>query len=254
MNDQPNTSTREAVASVGSAITAAVAQVTDQPTMRVSCEDHDGKTITTPPFTMDDLEATTETLRGANAQRAVTAAAAQVTDELTAEVANLVIREGKCSSSFVQRKFSIGYNRASRIVEVLEALGVVTAADHVGKREVVLTEVPQDLIRAAAAQKTLERLKASTPLKETSEDKAVSDAAYRVSADELRQFIEHIERLDAEKKDLAEQQKEVMAEAKGRGYDTKIIRKVIALRKREPDDIAEEDAVLEMYKEALGMS
>ena len=59
---------------------------------------------------------------------------------------------------------------------------------------------------------------------------------------------------EAEKKDLAEQQKEVMAEAKARGYDTKVMRKVIALRKREPDDIAEEEAVLEMYKEALGMS
>lgn len=45
-----------------------------------------------------------------------------------------------------------------------------------------------------------------------------SDASYRVTADELRSFIERIERLDAEKKDLAEQQKEVMAEAKSRGY------------------------------------
>lgn len=81
----------------------------------------------------------------------------------------------------------------------------------------------------------------------------ISDASYRVTADELRQFVERIERLDAEKKDLAEQQKEVMAEAKGRGYDTKVLRKIIALRKRDSDDIAEEEAVLEMYKEALGM-
>ncbi|MEP5730973.1 MAG: DUF2312 domain-containing protein [Sulfitobacter sp.] len=79
------------------------------------------------------------------------------------------------------------------------------------------------------------------------------DATYRVTANELRQFVERIERLDAEKKDLAEQQKEVMAEAKARGYDTKVMRKVIALRKRDADDIAEEEAVLEMYKEALGM-
>lgn len=78
--------------------------------------------------------------------------------------------------------------------------------------------------------------------------------SYRVTADELRQFIERIERLDAEKKDLAEQQKEVMAEAKARGYDTKVMRKVIALRKRDRDEIAEEEAVLEMYKEALGMA
>jgi uncharacterized protein (UPF0335 family) len=79
------------------------------------------------------------------------------------------------------------------------------------------------------------------------------DATYRVTANELRQFVERIERLDSEKKDLAEQQKEVMAEAKSRGYDTKVLRKVIALRKREPDDIAEEEAVMDMYKEALGM-
>ncbi|MDD9731095.1 DUF2312 domain-containing protein, partial [Mameliella sp. AT18] len=48
--------------------------------------------------------------------------------------------------------------------------------------------------------------------------------------------------------------KEVMAEAKGRGYDTKILKKLIALRKRDPDDIAEEEALLDMYKAALGMS
>lgn len=76
---------------------------------------------------------------------------------------------------------------------------------------------------------------------------------YRVTASELRQFIERIERLEAEKRDLAEQQKETMAEAKARGYDTKVLKTVIALRKRDPDDIAEEEAVLEMYKEAMGM-
>ena len=79
------------------------------------------------------------------------------------------------------------------------------------------------------------------------------DSSYRVTADELRQFIDRIERLDAEKKDQAEQQKEVMAEAKGRGYDTKVMRKLITLRKRDQNDIAEEEAILEMYKEALGM-
>ncbi|MDZ7905526.1 MAG: DUF2312 domain-containing protein [Cypionkella sp.] len=81
-----------------------------------------------------------------------------------------------------------------------------------------------------------------------------SPDSYNVAADELRQFIERIEHLDAEKRDLAEQQKEVMAEAKGRGYDTKVMRKVIALRKRKPDEIAEEEAIMDMYKSALGMS
>lgn len=80
-----------------------------------------------------------------------------------------------------------------------------------------------------------------------------SDNVYRVTANELRQFVERTERLEAERKDLSEQVKEVMSEAKARGYDTKIIKKVIALRKRDADDIAEEEAVLSMYKEALGM-
>jgi uncharacterized protein (UPF0335 family) len=78
--------------------------------------------------------------------------------------------------------------------------------------------------------------------------------SYTVSADELRQFIERVEQLTAEKADIAEQTKEVFAEAKGRGYDTKVMRKVIALRKRKPDEIAEEEAIIDMYRAALGMA
>ena len=82
----------------------------------------------------------------------------------------------------------------------------------------------------------------------------MSDAAdaYNVTADELRQFIERYEQLEAEKKDITEQQKELMAEAKGRGYDTQVMKQVVALRKRKPDEIAENEAVLDMYKAALG--
>ena len=76
---------------------------------------------------------------------------------------------------------------------------------------------------------------------------------YNVTAEELRQFIERFEQLEAEKKEVADQQTELMAEAKGRGYDTKVLKKVVALRKRKPDDIAEEEAILDMYKQALGM-
>jgi uncharacterized protein (UPF0335 family) len=78
--------------------------------------------------------------------------------------------------------------------------------------------------------------------------------AYNVTADELRQFIERYEQLESEKKDVTDSQKELMAEAKGRGYDTKIMKKIIAIRKRKADAIAEEEAVLEMYKAALGMN
>jgi uncharacterized protein (UPF0335 family) len=79
------------------------------------------------------------------------------------------------------------------------------------------------------------------------------DHTYNVAADELRQFIEQYEQMEAEKKDVTERQKEIMAEAKARGYDTKVMKKVIALRKRDRDDIAEEEAILDMYKAALGM-
>jgi uncharacterized protein (UPF0335 family) len=75
-----------------------------------------------------------------------------------------------------------------------------------------------------------------------------------VTADELRQFVERIEQLDAEKRDIAEQRKEVMAEAKGRGYDTAVIRALVTLRRKKPDEVAEFEAVLELYRTALGMS
>ena len=77
---------------------------------------------------------------------------------------------------------------------------------------------------------------------------------YNVTADELRQFIERFEQLESEKKDIADQQKELMAEAKGRGYDGKVMRRLVAECKRKPDEVAEEEAVYELYKAALGMS
>ena len=77
---------------------------------------------------------------------------------------------------------------------------------------------------------------------------------YNVTADELRQFVERYEQLEAEKKDITEQQKEVMAEAKARGYNTKVLKTLMAQRKRKPDDIAEEASILDLYKQALGMA
>lgn len=81
----------------------------------------------------------------------------------------------------------------------------------------------------------------------------MTDQTYTITADELRQFIERFEYFESLKDDLADQQKEVMAEAKARGYDTKVMRRIIAMRKRKPDEIAEEEAILDMYKSALGM-
>jgi|TARA_R110000782_G_scaffold141436_1_gene234146 uncharacterized protein (UPF0335 family) len=80
-----------------------------------------------------------------------------------------------------------------------------------------------------------------------------SNSTYSVTATEILQFIERYESLDIEKKAIAESQKEVMAEAKGRGYDTRVLKKIVAMRKRDSDDIAEEEAVTDMYKSAIGM-
>lgn len=73
------------------------------------------------------------------------------------------------------------------------------------------------------------------------------------SDDRLRLLIERWERLDEEKKGIAEDQKDVMLEAKATGYDPKIIRKVIAIRKMQPHDRTEMEALLATYLRALGM-
>lgn len=92
------------------------------------------------------------------------------------------------------------------------------------------------------------------PMRDDADFRKHNQPAYSVPAAELRQFIERFEQLESEKKDLTEQQKELMADAKGRGYDTKVMKKLVAMRKRKPDDIAEEEAILELYKSALGMA
>ena len=79
------------------------------------------------------------------------------------------------------------------------------------------------------------------------------EGVYRVTAKELMAFLQRFERLEEEGKAISDFKKELLAEVKSRGYDTKVFKKVVALRKRDPDDIAEEEAVLEMYREALGV-
>ena len=70
---------------------------------------------------------------------------------------------------------------------------------------------------------------------------------------QLKSIVERIERLEEEKRTIAADVKEVYAEAKGNGYDIKVLRKVISLRKKEPAERREEEAMLEVYLAALGM-
>ena len=76
---------------------------------------------------------------------------------------------------------------------------------------------------------------------------------YQIAAEQLRSYIERYERLEAEKQDIADQQKDVLAEAKGCGYDTAILREIIKLRKMDPQDRAEKEAILQVYLDALGL-
>ncbi|SDR32244.1 DUF2312 domain-containing protein [Pseudovibrio sp. Tun.PSC04-5.I4] len=81
----------------------------------------------------------------------------------------------------------------------------------------------------------------------------MSDAS-GVAADQLRAFIERVERLEEEKKVIADDIKDVYAEAKGNGFDVKVMRKIVSLRKRKPHEREEEEAILDLYLHALGMA
>ncbi|MEL6436000.1 MAG: DUF2312 domain-containing protein [Pseudomonadota bacterium] len=74
-----------------------------------------------------------------------------------------------------------------------------------------------------------------------------------VARDQLRTVVERIERLEEEKKSIADDIKEVYAEAKANGFDTKALRKIVALRKQDLNERMEQEAVLDTYMAALGM-
>ncbi len=78
-------------------------------------------------------------------------------------------------------------------------------------------------------------------------------SSYGITADQLKSYIERLERLEEEKKNIAEDIKEVFAEAKGNGFDTKTMKVILKLRKIEPDDLQEQEYLLDTYKRALGM-
>lgn len=90
-------------------------------------------------------------------------------------------------------------------------------------------------------------------MKETEADREVKTKVEETTGAELRQFIERVERLEEEKKEIADQVKEVFAEAKGRGFDVKAIRQIIRERKQDPNTLAEQEAIVDMYKAAIGM-
>ena len=81
----------------------------------------------------------------------------------------------------------------------------------------------------------------------------ITETSQTVAAGQLRAFIERIERLEEEKKTIADDIKDVYAEMKGTGFDTKAVRSIIRLRKQDQAERQEAEAILDLYKAALGM-
>jgi len=76
----------------------------------------------------------------------------------------------------------------------------------------------------------------------------------QVAGEQIRAFVERIERLEEEKKTIGDDIKDVYSEAKGNGYDTKVLRRVVALRKQDQNERQEQEAILDLYLQAMGMS
>lgn len=81
----------------------------------------------------------------------------------------------------------------------------------------------------------------------------ITETSQTVAASQLRAFIERIERLEEEKKTIADDIREVYAEMKGTGFDTKAVRRLVALRKKDQTERQEQAAILGLYADALGM-
>ncbi|TIL53792.1 DUF2312 domain-containing protein [Mesorhizobium sp.] len=81
----------------------------------------------------------------------------------------------------------------------------------------------------------------------------ITDTSQTVAAGQLRAFVERIERMNEEAKAIGDDKKEIYAEAKGTGFDTKAIKQLIRLRRMDPAARQEEESILDLYKAALGM-
>jgi uncharacterized protein (UPF0335 family) len=118
--------------------------------------------------------------------------------------------------------------------------------------------VPASAVRAAAGTvaKQAAGMKIQTDNRqvEAFSDRQTGAAdAHGLARDQLRAFVERIERLEEEKKEIADDIKDIYGEAKSMGYDTKVLRKVISIRKQDKDERMEQEAILDTYLHALGM-
>jgi len=181
---------------------------------------------------------------------------AQIEDDY--EVAKaLVLAHRKTSTSWLQRQLRIGYNSAARLIEQLECEGVVSGPDHIGRRAILMPATDDN---HPALVLMAEQLAARGARVERSRDgggQLVIPVALpeesRAADDRFRLLIKRVERLEEEKKGISDDIRDVWAEAKATGYDAKVGKQIVRLRKMRPDDRREMEAILDSYKCALGI-
>lgn len=103
------------------------------------------------------------------------------------------------------------------------------------------------------AAEIAERHNAGVRSKQASPGVGHNSGGAKFARDQLRAFVERIEKLEEEKKAIADDIRDVVSEARGSGFDAKALRSIVKLRKQDPDKRAEEEAVLDTYKIAMGM-
>jgi len=164
-------------------------------------------------------------------------------DALYERAVSTVLKSGRASVSYLQRELTLGYNKAYDLIERMEKSGLVSAPNHAGKREVLQQSEDGD-------EPTLP----GTGHNSHAPDRApeLAGALGQPGRERLRQTVAKIERLEEEKKEVAEAIKEVYAEAKALGFDTKALRAVIRLRKIDKADREEQELMLDTYLLALG--
>jgi uncharacterized protein (UPF0335 family) len=199
-----------------------------------------------------------------------------------------VVSSKEASTSFIQRQLKVSYAKAATLMERLEVNGVVSKPNQKGQRLVNLdllqipnherAELPtvdqvadahgitDPVVTGAAKMMVGEELNtkekavaAATEAAMGHNSKAngpdllnMNDQLTETARDKLRLTVERIERLEEEKKEVAEQIKEVKSEAKALGFDVKAINSVIKLRKIDRQERQEQEAILEVYLDAVG--
>lgn len=145
---------------------------------------------------------------------------------------DLVLKHGRASASFLQREMVISYIAANRLIQRMEDAGIVSPMDERGRREITVQKIDHP---GGSTEVRLGHNSAATD-------------------DRLRLLIERVELLEEEKKGIADDIRDVFAEAKAVGYDAKIMRQLVRLRKMQPGDRREMEALLDLYKAAVGLS